>query len=110
MKKVIFILALCISFNAQAADGKALFTQICASCHGMEGAGDGPVGKALPEGQRPANMQIAAFKFAKDETKFIELLQKGGAGVGLNPIMPAQAQLKPDEVKALYTFVKSLKK
>lgn len=93
-----------------AADGKKLFDTLCMTCHGPTGAGDGPVGKALPPAQRPANMQTGVFKFTKDEAKFAELLKKGGAGVGLLPLMPAQAQLKPDEVTALYKYVISLKK
>ena len=39
-----FLVAMSGVSQAQSVDfGKALFTQNCASCHGAEGAGDGPV-------------------------------------------------------------------
>jgi len=97
-------------FAADAANGKAKFATLCASCHGEKGLGDGPVAAALPPEMKPANLEKGAFKYATDETKFKELLQKGGAAVGLNPLMPAQAGLVDADISDLYAFVHSLKK
>lgn len=113
-KAIIAGLALVLlPLRASAADteaAKKIFTERCASCHGDQGAGDGPVGKALPEGSKPRNFQTEAFKFAVDAGKFKELLKKGGAGVGLSPIMPPQADLSDDQLEGLYAYVKSLAK
>ncbi len=98
--------------SAAAADlekGKTLYAQRCASCHGDKGAGDGPIALSLPAEQKPANMQKGVYKFAKDDDKFKELMKKGGAAVGLNVLMPAQSDLKEDEVESLLLFVHSLK-
>jgi len=98
---------------AQAADvekGKALFAQRCAMCHGEKGAGDGPVAATMPEGQKPRNLAAGVNKFATDDAKLTELLQKGGAAVGLSVLMPAQSDLKPAELADLVAFVNSLKK
>jgi high-affinity iron transporter len=92
------------------AKGKEKYNQLCLSCHGASGAGDGPVGASLPPAMKPANFQDGKYKFATDMAKFKELLQKGGAAVGLNALMPAQAGLTDDDVANLYAFVQSLKK
>ncbi|MEN9847259.1 MAG: hypothetical protein RIS36_2406 [Pseudomonadota bacterium] len=97
---------------ACAADtkrGGELYAQRCAMCHGDKGAGDGPVAATIPEGMKPRNL-TETYKYATDDAKFKELLQKGGAGVGLSPLMPAQSDLKPEDIDTIIAFVKSLKK
>jgi cytochrome c6 len=98
------------AFAGDAAKGKTNFVTLCASCHGNEGAGDGPVAMALPPDQKPRNLQTEAMKFAVDEAKFSELLKKGGAAVGLNALMPMQATLTDPDIADLYAYVKTLKK
>lgn len=104
--------ALCTSTNVFAVDaakGGTLYAQRCAMCHGEKGAGDGPVAATIPEGMKPRNLKEGAYKYATDDAKFKELLQKGGAGVGLSPLMPAQSDLKPEDLDNIIAFVKSLK-
>ena len=95
---------------ADAAAGKALYDARCVTCHGPIGAGDGPISAGLPPEMKPRNLQEGKYKFAVDEAKFSEMLKKGGSGVGLNPLMPPQPDLKDAEIKDLYSYVKSLKK
>ena len=97
------------SFAADAAKGGTLYAQRCAMCHGEKGAGDGPVAATIPEGMKPRNLKEGGYKYATDDAKFKELLQKGGAGVGLSPLMPAQSDLKPEDLDNIIAFVKSLK-
>jgi len=55
------VLALVAAGSAHAGDdaGRKLYTRYCASCHGREGRGDGPVAAAL--GEKPKDLtQIAA--------------------------------------------------
>ncbi len=97
---------------AQAADvekGKAAYAARCSSCHGVSGAGDGPVAQALPPGT-VRNLATGPFKFATDAAKLTELLHKGGAGVGLNPLMPAQAGVADDELANIVAYTMSLRK
>ncbi len=57
----ILALLLCVTGPAFAAEdvGRSLYLRYCASCHGREGRGDGPVAPAL--GQKPTDLtQIAA--------------------------------------------------
>lgn len=113
MKYSFILITIClISNNAYAdkAKGKELFDARCVSCHGSLGAGDGPVAAALPEGQKPANFQAGKFKYAVDDAKLKEVIHKGGAAVGLSPMMAAQADLSDADLSSLVEYVKSLKK
>ena len=106
-------LYLTLAFNAAAADlekGKKIFAERCTICHGPGGAGDGPTAQALPPEMKPRNLTSDAFKFATDDTKFKELLKKGGMGVGLNPLMPPQPDLGDPDVESVIAFVHTLKK
>lgn len=40
------------------ASGKAIYMELCSSCHGMKGKGDGPVAKGLAA--QPANLLLMA--------------------------------------------------
>lgn len=103
------ILSAGTALAADAAKGGTLYAQRCAMCHGEKGAGDGPVAATIPDGMKPRNLKDGAYKYATDDAKFKELLQKGGAGVGLSPLMPAQSDLKPEDLDNIIAFVKSLK-
>jgi high-affinity iron transporter len=114
LKKVglvlVFALFACATASAaENARGKELYDQRCASCHGVLGAGDGPVAAALPPDQKPRNLKDPSRKFATDDAKMKELLKKGGMAVGLNPLMPGQADLSDADLTALIAYVNSLK-
>ena len=98
------------AFAADVAKGKQLYGQLCVSCHGATGAGDGPVGAALPPAMKPRNLVTEPMKYATDDAKFLELLKKGGAAVGLNALMPANGQVSDDDLKAIIAYVRSLHK
>jgi mono/diheme cytochrome c family protein len=65
--------------RSDAASGQDTFVKYCASCHGMDGKGDGPVAKALKipptdlttlakdrEGKYPAGFVSAVLKFGRN--------------------------------------------
>jgi mono/diheme cytochrome c family protein len=45
----------------EVAQGKALFMRYCASCHGPNGAGDGPLAASLST--PPANLRLLSLRF-----------------------------------------------
>jgi len=105
--------AFVVSVPACAADvarGKQLYSDRCMTCHGAEGAGDGPVALSLPPEMKPQNLKSGKMKYATDDAKLKELLKKGGAGVGLNALMPPQADLSDADLDAIVAYVHALKK
>jgi mono/diheme cytochrome c family protein len=94
---------------ADVANGKTLFAQRCAMCHGEKGAGDGALAATMPEGQKPRNLAAGGNKYATDDAKLKEIIQKGGAAVGLSVLMPAQSDLNDAQLGDLVAFVNSLK-
>ena len=106
----ILILLPTSSFAGDAEKGKAQFATLCASCHGEKGDGAGAAAAAFPADQKPRNLASGELKFAKDEAKFKELLQKGGGAVGLSMLMPPQPGLTEEELGNLYAFIQTLHK
>jgi high-affinity iron transporter len=104
------LFTLTTSSIADVAQGKKLFAERCASCHGIAGAGDGPVAASLPPEMKPRNLQTPDRKFATDDAKFLELLKKGGATVGLSPMMPGQPDLSDADLSSIIAFTNTLKK
>jgi len=84
------------------ADDKsaALYKQKCAACHGADGKGDTPAGKSLKV-QSFADPEVA--KMSDDE--LAAAIEKGKGK------MPAYGKsMKPDEIKAMVAYVRSLAK
>jgi cytochrome c6 len=85
---------------APQADGAALFKSRCAMCHGADGAGKTPMG----EKQGVKDLKSEAVQKQTDA----QLTQSVEKGKGK---MPAYGEkLKPEEIKALVTYIRTLKK
>ncbi len=86
--------------SSAAADGKALYAQHCASCHGTDGAGATPAGKSMklralgsPEVQKMTDAQLS------------DLTSKGKGK------MPGySSKLKPEEVKSVVAHMRTFAK
>ncbi|MGE4132557.1 MAG: FTR1 family protein [Bdellovibrionales bacterium] len=104
-RQVIVVTGLEISPNRwpDLAQGKALFTQNCSLCHGANGAGDGPAGKALKP--PPANFKDNSFM--KDLAPF-NAFNTIRLGVPGTP-MPPFHQFSDEEVWALSFFISSIR-
>ena len=95
---------------ADVAKGQEIYGKLCASCHGPGGAGDGPIAMGLPPEQKPRNFTTGEFKIASDDIKMKDVIKKGGIAFGLSPLMAPQPALSDDDLTALVSFVRSLKK
>jgi mono/diheme cytochrome c family protein len=111
----IFLMALCAlvfgtALFANAADveqGKKLYGQFCASCHGQSGKGDGPAAAALNPKPRDHTDKETMSKLSDDE--LLKVIKNGGASVGKSPLMPAWgASLKDDQIKDVIAYVRTL--
>ena len=114
------VLLAATSFSAPAlagdADaGKTTYNQICWTCHGMTGVGDGPAGAALTPA--PRDFSIGEFKFDADkngtagEDADLAMVIKQGAGAfGGNPTMAPWGHLSDADVDNVIAYIRSLRK
>ncbi len=100
-------------------EGRILYeSNGCASCHGPEGHGDGPVAESLQP--RPTDLRHAAeFRNGSEETAIAQTLLTGiaihhaasGAGVAHHDlVMPAFSHLSQQERRSLAQYVISLRR
>lgn len=91
---------------AWPADGKALYREHCAGCHGADGSGDGPLAKELRF--KPRAFKEGKFAFGNTPEAMGKTVRSGIPDAqGFR--MPAfAAVLKDDEVAAVVEFARSL--
>ena len=73
--------------KGNAADGKVQYDNICASCHGAAGKGDGVASAALDP--KPRDLSDAAYVSTLSNEHLYKVISEGGASVGLSPMMAA---------------------
>ncbi len=117
----VFLAALSLPGAAIAADvaaGKAKFLELCVSCHGEGGQGDGPTGKALAAAGQPAPRDFTLGDFKLDTDKdgkagtdadIKNVVAKGAAAFGGNAMM-APVVLNDADMANVIAFIRSLKK
>jgi mono/diheme cytochrome c family protein len=66
--------------------GRATYQHYCQTCHGETGAGDGF--NAFNLDPRPRDLSDPSFQKKKTDADLADTIQRGGAGVGLSPLMP----------------------
>lgn len=76
------------------AKGKEKYNQICASCHGPSGKGDGPVAAALDP--KPRNLSDPKYVSTLSDEQIFKTVKEGGAAVGKSPLMPAWSSVLSD--------------
>ena len=91
------------SLEAQMASGKAVYASACFACHGLAGAG-------IPGAFPP--LEKSDFLMA-DKERSIDVVLKGLSGPitvngqQYNSVMPAQANLKDEEIADVLTYVRN---
>jgi mono/diheme cytochrome c family protein len=92
------------------AEAEKIFSERCVTCHGANGAGDGPASAGLVP--KPRNVQVQAWQQSVSDQHIEQIVQYGGAAVGKSPTMPANPDLtsKPEVVAALRAHVRGLGK
>ena len=102
------------AWAGDAAAGKVIFEANCASCHGVSGKGDGPVGAALDP--RPRDFTVADFKFDADgsgtpgdDSDLVMVIQNGAMKFGGSPLMAPWPTLTEVQVTDIIAHIRSLK-
>lgn len=95
---------------AHAADveqGKKLYGQFCASCHGQSGKGDGPAAAAL--NPKPRDHTNKEYMSQMSDEEMLNVIKNGGASVGKSPLMPPWgASIKDEQVKDIIAYIRTL--
>lgn len=96
--------------GAPLAEAEQIFAMRCTTCHGPQGAGDGPGSAALDP--KPRNFQDPSWQASVTDEHLEKIVMYGGAAVGKSPTMPGNPDLmaKPEVVAALVAHVRGLAK
>ena len=97
--------------DAQAVrEADEIFKLRCVTCHGEQGAGDGPGSAALTP--TPRNFQDADWQASVSDEHLSAIILMGGVAVGKSPSMPGNPDLqaKPQVLLALVAHIRSLAK
>jgi mono/diheme cytochrome c family protein len=87
------------------AAGKEKFDQICASCHGPGGKGDGPAAAALDP--KPRDLSDASYVSTLTDEHIFKTVKEGGAAVGKSPMMPAWGgALSDDDIWNVIAYIR----
>ena len=106
-----------VSAEAQQAspvqEGQRLYGELCQSCHGPEGEGDGAAAESFP--LRPRPFSQAAFKFDADadwetgtDADLAQVIRQGAGAFGGSALMPPWPGLTDDQIDALIGYIRSL--
>ncbi len=93
--------------------GKKIFTAYCVTCHGVKGKGDGPAAGGL--NPKPADFADGKFKYDTngngkpgDVEDIMAIAHDGAAKHGGSPLMTPWPMIKPDDLRAVAEYIKSL--
>jgi mono/diheme cytochrome c family protein len=89
--------------------GKQVFRHYCQTCHGETGAGDGF--NAFNLDPHPRDLSDPVFQNKKSDADLADAIRRGGAGVGLTPLMPPWGRtLSAQQIDQAVLYIRSLKK
>lgn len=96
-----------LAHAADAEQGKKIYGQFCASCHGQTGKGDGPASAALNPKPRDHTDKESMSKLSDDD--IFKVIKNGGASIGKSPLMPPWgASLKDEQIQDVVAYVRIL--
>jgi high-affinity iron transporter len=88
--------------RATELEGEGLYTQRCASCHGVAGAGDGALAKSLT--RLPPEIGSVTWQVERSDEQLAEVVRAGIPGTA----MPPSADLTPAQVQSMVAFLRTL--
>ncbi len=109
MKKFIMlsIAAMALAaWSAQAADGKALYDQSCAKCHGADGKGDTKMGQKLGV----KDYSSAAVQDALKDDAAVKAVKEGVKDKDGKNVMKGTDGISDDDAKAVVAYMRTFKK
>ena len=92
---------LCAASLASAADAAENWSKLCASCHAKDGSGSTVMGK---------KNNVGDYRDAAVQAKFTDAQAIAAITDGKDKMKSFKDKLTPDEIKALVTYIRRLKK
>lgn len=87
--------------------GAAHYATFCASCHGDDGCGEGPLAETLDP--RPAKHCDGNVMNPLEDAYLIQVISEGGPAVGKSPMMaPWGGSLDEQQILDVVAFIRSL--
>ena len=90
------------SARARELEGEGLYTQRCASCHGMAGAGDGSLARGLST--LPPEVGTVAWQVEHSDAQIARVIAQGVAGKA----MPPASDLSTVQVSSIVAYLRTL--
>lgn len=107
LASAVLIMAASQASAGDAAAGEVRFKQLCGTCHGPAGKGDGPAAPGL--NPKPRDMSDAEWQASVDDDYLINIIQKGGVAVGKSPMMtPFGHALNAQQMKDVIAYIRTL--
>lgn len=91
------------AFGGDAAKGKVIYQAKCVTCHGPDGKGDGPIGKAL---KPPAGNFSSAESKKKSAGEFQDIIENGKPKTAM---MAWKKQFTEAEIQDVLAYVLTLR-
>ena len=88
--------------HAELMEGEGLYTQRCATCHGVAGAGDGVLARSLT--RLPPEIGTVAWQVEHSDEQLADVIRGGIAATA----MPASTELTPAQLQSIVAFVRTL--
>jgi mono/diheme cytochrome c family protein len=89
--------------------GKHVYVHYCQTCHGDAGAGDGF--NAFNLDPRPRDLSDPALQKKKTDADLADAIRRGGAGVGLSPLMPPWGRTLSDrQIGDVIPYLRTLRR
>ena len=82
------------TLHGNAGAGATQYEAVCVTCHGPQGAGDGPVGKTL--NPPPRNFQEAHFLYGGTDQDIFDVITNGAASKGGSALMAPWGAVIPE--------------
>jgi cytochrome c553 len=93
--------------SSLSLSGQQDYVLFCASCHGEEGNGDGPLAGSLDP--KPARHSDGEYMNRLSDEYMFKVIQQGGSAVGKSPMMAGWGgTLSDDQIHGLVAFMRSL--
>ena len=92
-----------------ATSARVLYTHRCASCHGSDGRGQGPLARSLPV--KPRAFTSASWQSGISDQHIEQVILRGGESVGRSALMPPNPDLASDRrvLEALVGIIRGFK-